>query len=70
MSEGFVFQFSRMPQVLEALFFIPSVGHTFPFEGRKKKTDPVISNLLAGRGDGFTGSIITCYTERSIMEYE
>lgn len=35
-----------------------------------KKTDPVISNLLEGSGDGFTGSIITRYTERGIVEYE
>lgn len=36
MIEGFVFQFPRIPQVLVALFFIPSVGHTFPFRGKNR----------------------------------
>lgn len=64
----------RPPPKFQSLSF-PSHqwGHTFPFEGaeeRRKKTHPVISNLLGGRGDGFTGTIITCYMKRSIMEYE
>ncbi len=49
-------------------FFPPLSGAYISIQG--EKTDPVISNLLGGRGDGFTGSIITCYMERSIMEYE
>ena len=68
--EGFLFQFPRIPQVLLApfFFFYPISGAYIFIQG--KKTDPVISNLLEGRGDGFSGSIITCYMERSIMEYE
>lgn len=65
--EGFLFQFPRIPQVLLALFLSHQWGIHFH---SGEKTDPVISNLLGGRGDGFTGSIITCYMERSIMKYE
>lgn len=66
MIEGFVFQFPRIAQVLVTPFFILSVGHTFPFSGKNR---PGNIQLLGGRGDGLTGSIITCYMERSIMDY-
>lgn len=67
MIEGFLFQFARIAQVLLAFSFFLSHQWGIHFHSGEK-TEPVISNLLGG--DGFSGSIITCYMERSIMKYE
>lgn len=57
-------------EVLVPLFFVPHPARQKGIHFHSgEKTEPVISNLLGGRRDGFTGSIITCYMERSIMEY-
>lgn len=60
------------PEVcISASFFVPRPSRHWGIHFHSgEKTEPVISNLLGGRGDGFTGSIITCYMERSIMAYE